>query len=84
MGLKSTKPWDLKDGDNILWRGDHYRVTNVTTGRPSIGWTTIHTTARDGLSTVLMIEGDERVSVVAPANFDDRVRWAQKKGNQRR
>ena len=72
--LTTSKAWDLKPGETIVYKGSHYKVDLIAPGRPAIGWTTLHTDDPSGLRTVLMIEGAEDINVVRARDYSPRGR----------
>ena len=85
MALGSKLAWELKDGDVILWRGDHYKlIDDPQVGRPAIGWTTLRTKSMQaGLHTVLMIEGDERINVVIARDYSKQIEQGRRRDARR-
>lgn len=79
--LTTAKPWELRTNEVIVYRGDHYTLTDTPkVGLPSIGWTTIHCTDRGGLSIALMFEGDQDINVVRVKDKTTQRESARRKG----
>jgi hypothetical protein len=82
--LTTAKPWAIKPGETIVYKGSHYTVDFIAPGRPALGWTTLHTDDRTGLRTILMIESDEDVNVVRVKDFRPQIERARRLDNRRR
>lgn len=73
--LTTSKAWELKYGDRVVIKGEHYVLTEDAQPGPP-GWTRLTTTDRDGLVTIHMIEGTAYVDTVVARDYSPRGRDA--------
>jgi hypothetical protein len=81
--LTTAKAWELRDGDVVIIKLQHYTLTDDPKPGPP-GWTRLTTRDRAGLVTIHLIEGTDDVNVVRARDYSQRRENARRMDNQRR